>query len=227
MKVLAIIILLLGVMAFNFNRKKDEKKIIFFGDSITEQGAKSGGYIKLLEQKIKEKNLGTSYALIGAGVGGNKIYDLYLRMDKDVLAKDPDAVVIWIGVNDVWHKQSSGTGTDANKFVQFYNAIIQKLKEKNIPVYLCTPSAIGEKTDVTNELDGDLNKYAALIRTIAKNNNYPLIDMRKLFLEYNLKYNTENKDRGILTTDGVHLNDKGNELVAEEMMRVLSKSMIH
>ena len=164
--------------------------------------------------------------MIGAGISGNKVYDLYLRMDDDVLSKKPDAVIIWVGVNDVWHKRTSGTGTDADKFERFYNALIRKLKTNNISVLLCTPAAIGEKTDFTNELDGDLNKYAELIRNIAKNNNCPLIDLRKAFLNYNLSNNKDNKESGILTTDRVHLNEKGNQFVAEEMYKILSQTVI-
>ncbi|HMI77341.1 MAG TPA: SGNH/GDSL hydrolase family protein, partial [Ferruginibacter sp.] len=81
---------------------------------------------------------------------------------------------------------------------------------------------IGEKTDFTNELDGDLNKYCNIIRGIAAKNNLPLVDLRKAFLEYNLKYNTANKESGILTTDRVHLNPRGNKLVADEMWKVIS-----
>src|SRR5690606_9097500 len=109
------------------------------------------------------------------------------------------------------------------KFEKFYNAIIKKLKDKNIKVVLCTPAAIGEKTDYTNELDGDLNHYAALIRNIAQQNNCALVDLRKAFLDYNLAHNKDNKESGILTTDRVHLNDTGNQLVAEEMLKVLIK----
>jgi hypothetical protein len=29
-----------------------------------------------------------NYEFIGAGIGGNKVYDLYLRMESDVLAKN-------------------------------------------------------------------------------------------------------------------------------------------
>src|SRR6185436_17483904 len=118
---------------------------------------------------------------------GNKVYDLYLRMDTDVLDKQPDVVVIYIGVNDVWHKATSGTGTDADKFERFYNAIIKKLKDRNIKVILCTAAVIGEKTDFSNQQDGDMNQYCNIIRRLAANNNLPLVDLRKAFLDYNLK----------------------------------------
>jgi isoamyl acetate esterase len=93
-------------------------------------------------------------------------------------------------------------------------------------VYVSTPAAIGEKTDYTNELDGDLNKYSEIIRTVARNNNCPLIDLRQAFLKYNSANNKDNKESGILTTDRVHLNEKGNQFVAEEMYKVLSQSFI-
>jgi len=93
------------------------------------------------------------------------VYDLYLRLEDDVLSKNPDVVVIYVGVNDVWHKQSHGTGTDYDKFENFYIALINKIQAKNCKVILATPAVIGERTDFNNELDGDLNRYSAYSRT--------------------------------------------------------------
>jgi lysophospholipase L1-like esterase len=198
-----------------------KRKVIFFGDSITEAGVQPGGYITQLRDIIKNEAQSDNYELIGAGIGGNKVYDLYLRLEQDVLTSNPDVVVIYIGVNDVWHKQSYGTGTDPDKFEKFYLAIIKKLKEKNIQVILCTPAVVGERTDFSNQLDGDLNSYSAIIRKIAGNQNLPLVDLRKAFLEYNVLNNHENKESGVLTTDRVHLNEKGNKLVAEKIWQIL------
>ena len=196
-------------------------RVIFFGDSITQAGVQPGGYIVRIDSMCKMEGSGDKYEFIGAGIGGNKVYDLFLRMENDVLAKTPDVVVIYIGVNDVWHKSTSGTGTDADKFEKFYQAIIDKLKEKNIKVILSTPAAIGEKIDFSNPQDGDMNEYSNIIRRIAAKNNLALVDLRKAFLDYDLKNNPANKDRGILTTDRVHLNANGNQLVADEMWRVI------
>jgi isoamyl acetate esterase len=220
------LVLIAALIVFASFSHQQKKRIVFFGDSITQAGVQPNGYITKMTQLLSDKNIGNNYELIGAGISGNKVYDLYLRMEDDVLSKKPDAVVIWVGVNDVWHKRTSGTGTDADKFEKFYNAIIKKLKANNIAVFICTPAAIGEKTDFTNELDGDLNKYSEIIRNIAKNNNCPLIDLRKAFLSYNLANNKENKESGILTTDRVHLNEKGNQFVMEEMYKVLSQTII-
>lgn len=198
-----------------------KSKVIFFGDSITEAGVKPGGYIMRIDSMCKKENRSGQFEFIGAGISGNKVYDLYLRLDDDVLAKNPDVVFIYIGVNDVWHKSSRGTGTDPDKFEKFYNAIIKKLRDKNIKVILCTPATIGEKYDFTNQQDGDLNSYSNIIRNIAQKNNLQVVDLRQKFLDYNKQNNHENKPSGILTTDGVHLNVKGNQLVADEMWSVL------
>jgi len=212
------IIALLTILSVNQNQKK---KVIFFGDSITEAGVKPGGYITKVGEMATKDNLAAQYEFVGAGIGGNKIYDLYLRMDDDVLARNPDVVIIYIGVNDVWHKRTHGTGTDADKFEKFYNAVIKKLQAKNCKVLLATPAAIGERTDSSNELDGDLNRYSNIIRSIAEKSKLPLIDLRKAFLDYNKQNNSENKESGVLTTDRVHLNEKGNELVATEMWKAI------
>jgi len=219
MKISLIFLFFCVITAFMPVNKK--KRVIFFGDSITEAAVKRGGYIVKLDSMLALQGKAEQYELVGAGISGNKVYDLYLRMEEDVLAKEPDVVIIYIGVNDVWHKRTSGTGTDPDKFEKFYQAIINKLKAKNINVIVCTPATIGEKTDFSNPLDGDLNEYSKIIRNIAQKNSLPVVDLRKAFLDYDLKNNAENKDKGILTSDGVHLNAKGNQFVADEMWKVM------
>ena len=199
-------------------------KIIFFGDSITELGIKEKpyrGYILELEDKSKAENKSDQYDFIGSGISANKVYDLYLRLEEDVLSKNPAVVFIYVGVNDVWHKTLLGTGTDADKFEKFYLAILKKLKDKNIKAVLVTPAVVGEKTDMSNPLDGDLNKYCNIIRDIAKKNDLPLVDLRKEFGNYYKTNNPNNEEKNILTYDKVHLNTKGNQLVADLMWKVV------
>ncbi|RPE07977.1 G-D-S-L family lipolytic protein [Chitinophaga lutea] len=194
-----------------------KKKVIFFGDSITQAGVGPEGYITQM------KTLLPDYELIGAGIGGNKVYDLYLRMENDVLSKKPDIVVIYIGVNDVWHKTTHGTGTDLPKFEGFYKALIKKIQDNGAKVVLCTPAVIGEKKDGDNEQDADLGKFSNSIRKIAQETGLPLCDLRKLFLDYNIEYNKDNAEKGILTTDRVHLNKAGNALVAKSLSSIIEK----
>ncbi len=222
-KLLSLVILVVVGLAFAPQKKT---KVIFFGDSITELGVKKDkyvGYIVRMDSMLKAGKKDDQYELIGSGISANKVYDLYLRLDEDVLGKNPDIVVIYVGVNDVWHKTLLGTGTDPDKFEKFYNAILRKLKERNIKAILCTPAVVGEKTDMSNPLDGDLNRYSNIIRDIAKKNDLPLVDLRQKFLDYNNTNNPENKEKDILTYDRVHLNAKGNQLVADAMWKAIKE----
>lgn len=194
--------------------KAKPKKIIFFGDSITQMGVQPGGYIDLIKKGLKPAD----YDVIGAGIGGNKVYDLYLRLEEDVLNKKPDVVVIFVGVNDVWHKLSLKTGTDQDKFVKFYQALINKIQAGGARVVVCTPAVIGEKKNGGNEMDIELDKYAEEIRLLATKNKLQLVDLRKLFTTYDANNNPQDAAKGILTTDGVHLNPIGNKTLADTLL---------
>jgi lysophospholipase L1-like esterase len=199
----------------------NKTRIIFFGDSITQAGAGKGGYIDKIRNRLAKKGGNDNYELVGAGIGGNKVYDLYLRMEEDVLAKDPQVVVIYVGINDVWHK-TSGTGTDLDKYEKFYVAIIKKLQARKIRVAVCTPTVIGELKDKANPQDKDLDLYAEVVRRLAADYKCTLVDLRKAFTEYEQANNKDNRVSGLLTTDGVHLTASGNELVAQAMISALS-----
>lgn len=211
-------ILKLGVLAsavlFLIAMKPKPKRVVFFGDSITQAGVQGNGYINVLKKQLDS----TKFELLGAGIGGNKVYDLYLRLEEDVLAKKPDLVFIYVGINDVWHKLGARTGTDYPKYIKFYQALINKIQASGSKLVLCTPSVIGEKKAGANELDAELDKYSEGIRELAAKNNIPLCDLRKAFAAYEEKNNPQDLEKDILTRDKVHLNDKGNQFVAEQML---------
>jgi lysophospholipase L1-like esterase len=217
-RVFTLFSLCLAPFLFAFHKMNKPTRVVFFGDSITEAGVRPNGYISQMRELLHVDGKEASHELIGAGISGNKIYDLYLRYERDVLPQKPDIVVIYIGVNDVWHKRTHGTGTDPDRFWNFYEALIGKLQAQGVRLVLCTPACIGEKTDCTNPQDGELNQYAQMIRDLAAQYKCGLCDFRTEFLNYNAEHNSTNTDRGILTTDGVHLNDLGNQLVAKSLL---------
>jgi lysophospholipase L1-like esterase len=182
-----VIIFISALVLMSFFAARDKKKkIIFFGDSITQQGTASNGYITLLNKMLHQQGI-QQFQLIGAGVGGNKADDLLQRMEDDVLRKFPYIVVIFIGVNDVWHKQTKGKGTEIDRFEEEYNIIVSKMIQNGTKVIVCTPAVIGEKYDGSNDLDEELNSYCNVIRDIAFNLHLPLADLRKAFLDYEIE----------------------------------------
>ena len=128
-------------------------KVVFLGDSITEAGIydkevgvpsgdtlifpKYTGFITLLKKDIED-----DIELIGKGVSGNKVSNLLERYKKDVLSLNPDIVFIYIGINDVWHKYSFGTGTDIIFYENGLRKIIADIKNKGARVIYVHPQLL-------------------------------------------------------------------------------------
>ena len=203
---------------------KKGDRIVFLGDSITAGGVRPNGYVTLIKKELTDKHKDLDIKVIGAGISGNKVPDLQSRLERDVLAKKPTVVMIYIGINDVWHgEKDPKRGTSKDKFEAGLKEIIGKIKGGGARVILCTPSVIGEKADGSNSLDAKLDEYSAISRRVAHEEKVELCDLRKAFLNYLKKNNADNKEKGILTTDRVHLNAAGNRFVAEVMLKALGE----
>ncbi len=196
-------------------------RIIFFGDSITEQGEQPNGYVVLIRKNLTRKYPGIT--IIGAGVSGNKVPQLQERLSSDVLAKKPTIVVIYIGINDVWHFTKHGTGTPKDIYETGLRNIISQIQKSGARVMLCTPSVIGEKKRGENPFDTTLEEYSGISRKVATDLNVKLCDLRKAFVRYLSSHNPRNLESGILTRDGVHLNDEGNRLVAKAILKSIAQ----
>ena len=219
-------------------------KIVFLGDSITAAGVYdkeiaqpygdtfvypiATGFITLLNE-----NVGEDVELIGKGVSGDKVSNLLERYKKDVLSLNPDIVFIYIGINDVWHKYDFGTGTDIIFYENGLKKIIGDLKNQGARVVLCTPTVIGENRgaftlvnkfkdiETMEIMNGDLDAYSDVIRKLSSELNTDLLDLREIFINYISQNNPNNEPSGITTYDGVHLNDLGNKLIADEMIKFI------
>ena len=176
---------------------KKGDRIVFLGDSITAGAVKAGGFVTLVHDSIEAAHPDLGIETIGAGVSGNKVPNLQARLDKDVIAKKPTIVFIYIGINDVWHwrKNKEGLlsgGTTKEAFESGLNDIIAKINAAGARVILCTASVIGEKADGSNERDAMLDEYCAISRKVAAETKSRLIDLRRAFIDY-LKANNPDK----------------------------------
>jgi isoamyl acetate esterase len=203
---------------------KKGDRVVFLGDSITAGGVGKTGYITVMKAALAEKHKDLGVELVGAGISGNKVPDLQKRLEKDVLAKKPTVVVVYIGINDVWHGESDPSrGTSKEKFDEGLRDVVGRIKASGARVVLCTPTVIGEKKAGGNKLDAQLDDYAGISRKVAADTGSKLCDLRKAFVDHLAKNNPDDKASGILTTDRVHLNEAGNKLVADTMLGVLTK----
>ena len=205
---------------------KKGDRIVFLGDSITQGGdSHDKGYVRLIRKTLTEKHADLGIEVIGAGISGNKVPDLQRRLEKDVLSRKPTIVVIYIGINDVWHGESDpARGTLPEAFTAGLKDVIGRCTEAGAKVVHCTPTVIGEKKDGGNKLDQRLDQYSDISRSLAKELKLPLCDLRKAFLDHLKEQNANDAERGILTSDRVHLNEAGNKFVAETMLKVIDQA---
>ena len=204
---------------------KKGDRVVFLGDSITQGGdSHDKGYVRLIRKTLTEKHADLGIEVIGAGISGNKVPDLQRRLEKDVLARKPTIVVIYIGINDVWHGEKDPTrGTMPDAFTAGLKDVIGRCTSAGATVVICTPTLIGEKKDGANSLDEKLDQYSDLSRNLAKELKLPLCDLREAFVDHLKDHNPDNAEQKILTSDRVHLNDAGNKFVADTMLKVLDR----
>ena len=210
-------------------------KVVFLGDSITQQGENSEGEgtYKGFITSLRE-NVSKEVELINKGIGGNKVSDLLLRYNDDVLKLKPNIVFIYIGINDVWHKYDWGTGSDIDIYEKGLRKIITDIKAVGAKIILCTPTVIGENSgefklnnnfkdiDTMEIMNKDLDAFSDVVRNLSSEFNTELLDLRKKFKKYISENNDQNMPKGVLTSDGVHLNNEGNKLIADEMIKFLN-----
>ncbi len=200
-------------------------RIVFLGDSITESGAASGGYVTLVADSLQAVYGDGAVEVIGAGISGNKVPDLLGRLQSDVLAQKPSHVVIYIGINDVWHhfEFDHVSGTDPAEYDAGLRQLVASVDSAGASVLLCTPSVIGEDTDSPAPVNQRLEEYAEVSRRVATETGARLCDLRQEFQQYLRQANPEKAYEGILTSDGVHLNERGNRFVADIMVRHITE----
>lgn len=204
-------------------------RVLFLGDSITDAGGISrewtakpfdgpGWLSRISRDAGRHPEL--RLQLVNRGIGGNRVPDLLARLRADVLDADPSVVVLYIGINDVWHS-TSGAGTREDDYTHGLAELVRTLRDAGIRVLLCTPSVIGEKREGENDLDDLLARYTAISRSTAEELDVQLCDLSAAFRAWLTSHNPGNEASGLLTTDGVHLTDEGNRLLADTLGEAL------
>jgi lysophospholipase L1-like esterase len=213
-------------------------KIGLIGDSLTE-GRPGVSFYKILKEKYPNE------IFINIGKPGETVKSLYNRLSKTTLDTDFDLIFLWIGVNDVYSKllkvQAQPVSNNREEFEDYYKRIIEWIRAYSKKVIVVTPALVGEKIDSPSNME--IKELAKMIDSIASSYmDISVLDMQQIFSKHlaNLEcsdYISTNvmtimkdalfvkkipridklsKERGLyFTLDGVHMNSKGAEIVAD------------
>jgi lysophospholipase L1-like esterase len=157
-------------------------KIAFLGDSITE-GIPGVSYVKLID---------STHQCINYGKGGDTVISLHKRIKKIKGLEDFDAIILFVGINDLFGKINiqhkilkiltrQQTSKNMEQFQLNYTNLLEELK-KYKKVYIIPPLLLGE--DITNDWNQKVKELANIIETVSNNfTNIQFIDIRKSIWE--------------------------------------------
>lgn len=190
-------------------------KIVAFGDSITKG---TSGQIRQEEHYLTllGKKLGEGFTLINAGVGGNSAREAMARYEKEVLAHDPDLIMLEFGGNnhDIWNPERR---VSDDEFKEHLRVFKEKLPPQCKVLVMTFPPIINEqhvyyKHEPGKDVDGELNSQRQIVRDFAADNGYCLFDLYKAMYPYRHK---------LIFPDGVHHNPAGHAFMAEKLYEAL------
>lgn len=128
---------------------------------------------------------------------GHRVADVLARIDSDLVAVEPDCILVAIGTNDAAHKGHPSTPVD--KFEQDYRKVLRRcLSVTRNVVILTAPNVYGEACGYTND---ELSEINDLLCKLAKEYETDVIDLFGVL------------EGEHFVGDGVHPNAQGHERI--------------
>lgn len=207
-------------------------RIVTMGDSITRQGGSPKGYVTLLDASLDASRPNDPFEVINVGIGGQKAPDMLARFAKDVTDQKPDLVTISVGVNDVWHdfrdfgaqrrvpEGNLGNGVPLTRYLHDVEAMVDAAKASGAQVILLSPTLVYEDLDCAE--NRRMLTYVRAEESLARRKEVGFINLYAACANAVKAYQkTAGKRQLLLTVDGVHMNDAGNALMADAILRYL------
>jgi len=190
----------------------DKATVVCFGDSITNRG-----YYKTLS-KLLDVNA------INAGVAGHTTAKGLRRIQKDVLDREPEVVVVFFGTNDL-RADAEKVYVPVDKYSKNLETIIKACKTIDAGIVICTAPPINESAyfekretgardlyEAHGGLEKMLQSYRVAAQTVAAKHGLPVVDLNSLLL----------KEPEWLSKDGVHPTGKGCSIIAKHIAKAVA-----
>lgn len=197
------------------------KKIVFLGDSITDCGREyndiqsvGNGYVSMIKEQLCCKK----YDIINKGIAGNKIVDLYSRLQGDCIALKPDVVSVLIGINDVWHFMGVDCydiPKEMERFQNIYENMVLEIKNAGVAHIILLEPFVLPQVEQHKKWRYDLDQRIQIIRSIAKKYCCLFVPIDGEINSYGI-----NEEYKWYSEDGVHPTQKGHDIIAQQFNKV-------
>jgi lysophospholipase L1-like esterase len=201
-------------------------KLLFIGDSITDCGRLrpvgegvrdaplGNGYVALIEARRTATSPGHRQRIVNMGVSGDTVRGLAVRWDADVLALQPDHVVILIGINDVWRAFTRRNWIDwqigPDEYRTTLEDLVRQARDGGADVTIASPYFLEpNRQDPMREM---MDRYGAIAREVAAGAGLTFVDLQAAFDHALTRLHPME-----LAWDRVHPNLAGHMIIADAL----------
>ena len=184
--------------------KKDERRVVFMGDSITEE------WSNLYPEYFTEKGY------INRGIGGQTTPQMLIRFKPDVVDLKPEIVVILAGTNDI----AGNTGPSNAKMITdniFSMAEIAKAYQMKVVLSSILPVYEYDWAREIKDPPSTIQAVNDALKQYASNHGLIYLDYFSSMVDERQGLNSD------YTSDGVHPNESGYILMSSLAEEVLSE----
>lgn len=202
---------------------KDGDRVVFYGDSITDQRL----YTTFVETYVVTRFPSMNVSFVHSGWGGDRVTGggggpIDIRLKRDVIAYRPTVMTIMLGMNDGSYRPFD------EKIFQTYSTGMEKIVEKvkaelpEIKITLIRPSPFDDVTrppTFEKGYNAVLVRYGDFLKELAEKEHAQLADLNTSVVEATKKaYATDPEKATKLNPDRVHPGPGGQLLMAAALL---------
>lgn len=216
-------------------RKPNEPKGAFSGAKNIQLFNYTGMPVSLNDLSINciVTNSEKTTKVINAGIGGNTTKDLLKRIDKDVLAKKPNLVIMMVGTNDMLNSKKM---LNYKTYTSNLEMLIKKIKSSGSQLVLMTPIPadsiyLFERHDKSlfKEMPNQkIDKVVDIVKKLAQENSVYFYNLNKEFKILNLPQHNQDlfikNQKNSQRKDGVHPTALGYRFIAQNVYQFLKEN---
>lgn len=179
--------------------------IVAFGSSSTEGvGAttRENAYPAQLEALLRQRLPGLPLRVLNRGIGGDTVRQMMVRLEKDVIAEDPDLVIWQTGTNDALRK------VDLGQFEAMTEEGVRRIRDSGADVMFIEPQYLPQ-----DKPGSFYARYIQEIRAIGRDNKVPVL-LRHDAMAHWAKSGAI-AGSALLSADGLHMTDASYRCLAE------------
>lgn len=198
---------------------KDGDRVVFYGDSITEQRL----YTRYVQQYAYVRYPDRNIRFFNAGWGGDTAAGAGKRLERDVLELEPTVVTLFFGMNDGRYRSLDPTIVEG--YENEISSLVERLQKHGVRVIVFSPGCVDYDRSRNRSLgkakyNAALGALARSARRVAEAAKCTYVDMRGGMLDFQNAEKERNKHFTMIP-DSVHPNAGGHLVMARLVLRTL------